>query len=45
MISILIKELNETREGVYNTKYLATLDWLGYFKNRDEVQNNIQNNS
>jgi hypothetical protein len=39
-VHILLKELNKTDEDVYKMNYISTLNWLSFFRNRDEVINN-----
>jgi hypothetical protein len=35
----LITELNTTEKKVYRMNYISSLNWLSYFKQRDEVAN------
>jgi hypothetical protein len=41
IIHQLIKELNTTEKEVYKMNYISCLNWLSYFKERDDVINNI----
>lgn len=41
MIYTFITELNTTEDKVYEMNYISGLNWLSYFKNRNEVQENI----
>jgi len=34
----LMKELNKTDEDVYKMNYVSCLNWLGYFKNKEEIK-------
>ncbi|CAA6810361.1 MAG: Unknown protein [uncultured Sulfurovum sp.] len=34
----LITELNTTEKKVYKMNYISCLNWLSFFKNRDEVK-------
>ena len=41
LIYKLIKELNTTENKVYKMNYISCLNWLAFFKERDEVESNI----
>ena len=34
-----MKELNKTDDDVYEMNYISCLNWLGYFKNKEELKN------
>jgi len=34
----LMKELNKTDEEVYKMNYISCLNWLGYFKNKEDIK-------
>ena len=38
MVHTLLTELNTTEEKVYKMNYISCLNWLSYFKQRDEVE-------
>tara|TARA_R110000765_G_scaffold164673_3_gene269725 strand:+ start:516 stop:719 length:204 start_codon:yes stop_codon:yes gene_type:complete len=38
MIHTLIQELNTTEEKVYDMNYVASLNWLAFFKNKNEIK-------
>lgn len=40
LIHIFIKELNMKVDEVYEMNYISGLNWLSFFKNRNEVENN-----
>ncbi len=40
MVHILLKELNETRDKIYDMNYIEALNWLAYFKENNEVAKN-----
>lgn len=40
IIHNFILELNMKENEVYNMNYISALNWLSYFKNRDEVIKN-----
>lgn len=35
----LMKELNKTDDQIYVMNYIGCLNWLGYFKNKEELKN------
>jgi len=44
IIDKLIKELNKSDNEVYEMNYISSLNWLSYFKQRDEVEYNKMKN-
>jgi hypothetical protein len=34
----LMKELNKSDEEVYKMNYISALNWLSYFKNKEELK-------
>lgn len=42
MIHTICKELNQRPKDAYKMNYISTLNWLGYFKERDTVIQNQQ---
>ena len=40
MIFTLIKELNMKEKEVYKMNYISALNWLSFFKERDEINKN-----
>jgi len=42
MVHKILTELNTTEGKVYKMNYISCLNWLSYFKQRDEVSKNKQ---
>jgi len=45
VVDKFIKEMNKTDIEVYEMNYISTLNWLGFYKNRDEVHKNLNKNA
>jgi hypothetical protein len=45
LVYYLMKELNDTDEGIYKRNYISCLNWMAFFYERDKVEQAKQKNN